>query len=130
MTGSLQVPTLCVLVSSVLRLLVYAGTCDTEEPSMVCTALKSTHEGGEVNAERFRDVSLNLVTYHLIFAITGLVFCCLNAAINIVFYFVQSKVIKHNNVNYCFSEDDISDDAWKLVDLDIFVCCRTFCCLF
>ena len=75
------------------------------------------------------DVSLNLVTYHLIFAITGLVFCCLNAAINIVFYFVQSKV-KHNNVNYCFSEDDISDDAWKLVDLDIFVCCRTFCCLF
>ena len=46
-----------------------------------------------------RDVSLNLVTYHLIFAIAGLVFCCLNSAINIVFYFVQSKV-KQNNVNY------------------------------
>ena len=54
MTGALQVPTLCVLVSSVLRLLVYAGTCDTEEPSMVmvCTALKSTHEGGEMLAKR------------------------------------------------------------------------------
>ena len=118
MIGALQVPTLCVLVSSVLRLLEYAGTCDTEEPSMVCTALKSTHEGG-----------VTAVTYHLIFAITGLVFCCLNSAINIVFYFVQSKV-KHNNVNYCFSEDDISDNAWKLVDLDIVMCCRTFCCLF
>ena len=69
-----------------------------------------------------------LVTYHLIFAITGLVFCCLNSAINIMFYFVQSKV-KHNDMSQCFSEDDISDDAWKLVDLDIFMCCRTFCCL-
>lgn len=83
------VPTLCVLVSSVLRLLVYAGTCDTEEPSMVmvCTALKSTHEG---------------VTYHLIFAIAGLVFCCLNSAINIVFYFVQSKMMLGSWLTWTF----------------------------
>ena len=69
-----------------------------------------------------------LVTYHLIFAITGLVFCCLNSAINIMFYFVQSKV-KHNGMSQGFSQDDISDDAWKLVDLDIIMCCGTFCCL-
>ena len=44
---------------------------------------------------------LNLVTYHLIFAITGLVFCGLNSVINIVFYNIQSKV-KHNECNTVF----------------------------
>lgn len=71
-------PSLCVLVSSVMRLMVYAGTCDTKDLNMVCKALKSTHEG---------------VTYHLIFAIAGLVFCGLNSVINIVFYNIQSKMM-------------------------------------
>ena len=44
---------------------------------------------------------LNLVTYHLIFAITGLVFCGLNSVINMVFYNIQSKV-KHNECNTVF----------------------------
>ena len=44
---SLQVPTVCVLVSSVLRLLVYTGMCDMEElDTLPCSILKSTHEGG------------------------------------------------------------------------------------
>jgi len=82
------VPTMCVLVSSVLRLLVYSGACDTEKPIiMACSALRSTHEG---------------VTYHLIFAITGLVFCCLNSAINIMFYFVQSKMMLGSWLTWTF----------------------------
>ena len=99
---TIQVPSLCVLVSSVMRLLVYAGTCDTKDLNMVCRALKSTHEGGEMRHRKQPEllpcVCLNLVTYHLIFAITGLVFCGLNSVINIVFYNFQSKV-KHNECN-------------------------------
>ena len=88
-------PSLCVLVSSVMRLMVYAGTCDTKDLNMVCKALKSTHEGGEMTDTQNLFMLLNSVTYHLIFAIAGLVFCGLNSVINIVFYNIQSKV-RHN----------------------------------
>ena len=97
---SLQVPTVCVLVSSVLRLLVYTGMCDMEElDTLPCSILKSTHEGGNSQIIRVDNNHLKKipVTYHLIFAITGVVFCCLNSVINISFYCVQSKV-KSNNI--------------------------------
>ena len=54
---------MCVLVSSVMRLLVYSGTCDTAEPiTMICSALRSTHEGGEVREAHDHKHELELTT--------------------------------------------------------------------
>jgi len=78
------VPTISVLIFSLLRLMVYCGVCDKED----------SYEKGDYFCEFTGHwVGSEGVTFHLIFIVFGMVFCFINTALNIVFYYIQSKVV-------------------------------------
>jgi len=78
------VPTISVLIFSLLRLMVYCGVCEKED----------SYEKGDYFCEFTGHwVGSEGVTFHLIFIVFGMVFCFINTALNIVFYYIQSKVV-------------------------------------
>lgn len=81
------IPTVTVMMISVIRLMVYSGI----DVSLICHLPTKCYWIGSEG-----------VTFHLIIAIAGMVFCTINTAINIIFFCIQSKVVLWSWITWTF----------------------------
>ena len=113
-----QIPTLFVLSSSIIRFLVYFGVCQERSQVSLCIFLAEHKlavfgtEGGNwadivliflfsgqrsvvatwTNPLFIYKISYIAVTFYLLFAAAGVIFCLVNAVINLLLFCNQNKV--------------------------------------